>query len=146
MHQPIETASGFASPRTTARVELLSGMSQQAIRQFNAMMRPTKRRRGEWIFVLGDPADSIYHLQEGRMKITALTEDGQEVLHEIIGPGQIFGDTSAILGIPRTTSAQALEASLLREISRKDFESLLTAYPEMSLQLLKCPQTVAGFV
>src|SRR5215216_4424422 len=71
------------------------------------------------------------------MKITALTEDGQEVLHEIIGPGQIFGDTSTILGIPRTTSAQALEASLLGEIRRKDFESLLTAYPEMSLQLLK---------
>lgn len=137
MPQPTETASGFAMPRTTARVELLSGMSQQAIHQFNTMMRPTKRRRGEWIFVLGDPADSIYLLQEGRMKITALTEDGHEVLYEIIGPGQIFGDTSTILGIPRTTSAQALEASLLRELSRKDFESLLTAYPEMSLQLLK---------
>jgi CRP/FNR family transcriptional regulator, cyclic AMP receptor protein len=135
--QPTETTSGFAKPRTTARLELLSGMSQQAIHQFNAMMRPTKRRRGEWLFVLGDPADSIYLLQEGRMKITALTEDGHEVLHEIIGPGEIFGDTSTILGIPRTTSAQALEASLLREISRKDFESLLTAYPEMSLQLLK---------
>ena len=135
MPQPTET--GFAKPRATARLNLLSGMSQQAIQQFNAMMRPAKRRRGEWIFVLGDPADSIYLLQEGRMKITSLTEDGHEVLHEIIGAGEIFGDTSTILGIPRTTSAQALEASLLREISRKDFESLLTAYPELSLQLLK---------
>src|SRR6185369_14153921 len=59
------------------------------------------------------------------------------VLYQIIGPGEIFGDTSAILGIPRTTSAQALEPSLLCEIRRKDFESLLTAYPELSLQLLK---------
>jgi len=112
-------------------------MSQQAIHQFNTMVRPTKRRRGEWIFVLGDPADSIYLLQEGRLKITALTEDGHEVLHEIIGPGEIFGHTSTILGIPRTTSAQALETSLLSELRRKDLDSLLTAYPEMSLQLLK---------
>jgi CRP-like cAMP-binding protein len=112
-------------------------MSQAATDQFNAMMRTTKRRRGEWIYVLGDRADSIYFLQEGRMKMTALSADGHEVLHEIIGPGEIFGDTSTILGIPRTTSAQALEDSLLREISRKDFESLLAAYPEISLQLLK---------
>src|SRR5262249_8057027 len=54
-----------------------------------------------------------------------------------IGPGEIFGDTSTILGIPRTTSAQTLEPSILCEIRQQDFESLLTAYPELSLQLLK---------
>jgi CRP-like cAMP-binding protein len=58
-------------------------------------------------------------------------------VHGIVGPGEIFGDTSTLLGIPRTTSAQALEASLLCEINQKDFESLLTAHPELSLQLLK---------
>jgi CRP/FNR family transcriptional regulator len=137
MLQTPETSHDFPALWPTARRDLLSGMSQQAVHHFNAMMRPTKRRRGEWIFVLGDPADSIYLLEEGRMKITAFAEDGHEVLYQIIGPGEIFGDTSAILGIPRTTSAQALEPSLLCEIRRKDFESLLTAYPELSLQLLK---------
>src|ERR1051325_3567805 len=135
MLQPTETAYGPRLQPTA--LELLSGISQQATHQFKAMMRTTKRRRGEWIFLLGDPADRIYLLQEGRMKITALTEDGHEVLHEIIRPGQMFGHTSTLLGIPRTSSAQALEASLLSEIRRKDFESLLTAHPEFSLQLLK---------
>ena len=112
-------------------------MSQQSVHRFNAMMRPTKRRRGDWIFLPGDPADSIYLLEKGRMKLTALGGDGQEVLHEIIGPGDIFGVTSTILGIPRTTSAQVQETSLLCEIRRKDLEPLLTTYPEMSLLLLK---------
>jgi len=112
-------------------------MSEQAKDQFNSMMRTTRRRRGEWIFVLGDPADSIYLLREGRMKIATFSEDGHEVLHEIIGPGVIFGDISTILRIPRTTSAQVLEASLLCEVRRKDFESLLIAYPELSWQLVK---------
>ena len=119
------------------RLGLLRGMSQEAVHSFNAMMRRTKRRRGEWVYVHGDPADSIYLLQKGRMKITALSEDGHEVVHEIVNPGEIFGETSSILGIPRTTSAQTLEASLLCEIRQKDLESLLIAYPELSLQLLK---------
>jgi len=112
-------------------------MSQEAVLRFNAIVRKIKRRRGEWVFVHGDPADSIYLVQKGQMKITALSEDGHEVVHEIVGRGEIFGHTSSILGIPRTTSAQALEASLIYEIRQKDFEALLIAYPELSLQLLK---------
>lgn len=132
--QSVSTCSMLWS---TGRLDLLNGLSQQALLRFNAMVRPTKRRRGEWIFVLGDSADSIYFLKRGRMKITALSEDGREVLHEIVGPGEIFGDMSTILGIPRTTSAQALETSVVCEIYRKDFETLLSMYPELSFQLLK---------
>ncbi len=137
MTQRTETAYGFSRLSFIGPLQLLNGMSQQAVHDFNAMVRITKRRRGEWIFLLGDPADSIYFLREGRIKMTALSEDGHEVLHEIISPGEMFGDMSAILDIPRTTSAQALEDSLLCEIRRKDFETLLTMYPELSFQLLK---------
>jgi CRP-like cAMP-binding protein len=137
MLQQTATTYGSSKPLFTDRLELLSGMSQQALHRFNAMVRSTKRRRGEWIYMLGDSADSIYFLQRGRMKLTALSEDGQEVLHAIVGPGEIFGDTSAILGVPRSTSAQALEASLVCEIHREDFETLLNMYPQLSFQLLK---------
>lgn len=137
MSPQTEIAYDFSKSWFTGRLELLQGMNQDGVRRFNAMLRRTKRRRGEWVFVHGDPSDSIYLLQKGRMKITASSENGREVVHEILGPGEIFGDTSSILHIPRTNSAQALEASLLCEIRQKDFESLLTAYPELSLQLLK---------
>jgi CRP-like cAMP-binding protein len=137
MPQSTETVYDFHAPWSVAQLELLSGMSQQAIDRFDSMTRTTKRSRGEWIFVLGDPADGIYVLREGRVKITTFREDGHELVHKIIGPSEIFGDISTILGIPRTTSAQVLEASLLCEVRRQDFESLLIAYPEMSLRLLK---------
>jgi CRP/FNR family transcriptional regulator, cyclic AMP receptor protein len=132
MFPTTEVTHGF-----TGRLELLHGMNQEGVHRFNAMGRKTKRRRGEWVFVHGDPADSVYFLQKGRIKITALSEDGHEVVHEIVGPGEIFGATSPILGIARTNSAQALEPSVLCEIRQKDFESLLIAYPELLLQLLK---------
>ena len=132
MSPSTEVANSLSKLCFTDRPELLQELTKQGV-----VVRRTKRRRGEWIFVYGDPADSIYVVQKGRLKITALSEDGHEVVHEIIGPGEIFGDTSAILHIPRTTSAQALEASLLCEIRQQDFETLLTAYPELSLQLLK---------
>ena len=137
MSQPTETVDGFSGLPFIGPLQLLNGMRQQAVRDFNAMVRTTKRRRGEWIFVLGDSADTIYLLREGRIKTIALAEGGHEVVHEIIGPGEIFGDTSTLLHMPRTTSAQALEPCLVCEIYRKDLEALLSMYPELSFQLLK---------
>lgn len=137
MSPPMDGSHSFSKLWFLGRLELLQGVNQEAIHRFNAMVRRTKRRRGEWVFVHGDRADSIYLLQQGRVKITALSEDGHEVVHEMIGPGEIFGDTSTILGIPRTTSAQILEPSLLDEIHRDDFESLLIAYPALAMQMLR---------
>jgi CRP/FNR family transcriptional regulator, cyclic AMP receptor protein len=137
MTHRLETASGCSRLPFTGPLQLLNGMSQQAVHDFNAMVRTTRRRRGEWIFVLGDSANTIYLLREGRIKMIAFAEGGHEVLHEILGPGEIFGDTSTILGIPRTTSAQALETCLVCEIYRKDLVTLLSMYPELSFQLLK---------
>ena len=137
MTQRTECAYGSSRLPFIGPLQLLNGMSQEAVHGFNAMVRTTKRRRGEWIFVLGDAADTIYLLREGRIKITALAEGGHEVLHEIIGPGEIFGDTSTLLHMPRTTSAQTLEASQLCEIRGNAFETLLSMYPELSFQLLK---------
>lgn len=115
----------------------LRAMSEQTKHRFDTIGRTTRRRRGDWIFMLGDPSHSIYFLRKGRIKISALSDSGQELVLEIVGPGEIFGDVAAIQGTPRTTFAQALEDSLLCEIPRKDFESLLATYPEISAHLLE---------
>ena len=115
----------------------LRGMSQQTRHRFDTLVRTTSRRRGDWIFMVGDPSHTIYFLRKGRIKISVLSDSGQELLLEIVGPGEIFGDVAAIQGTPRTTSAQALEDSLLCEIPQKDFETLLATYPEISSYLLE---------
>ena len=118
-------------------LKLLAGMSQQARQRVSAVLRTITRRRGEWIYMLDEPSNSIYFLQEGQVKIGTLSENGQEVLLAIVGPGEIFGDVGAIQETPRTTFAQALDDTLLCEMHRKDFESLLATCPEVSLHLLK---------
>ena len=132
-----QSAGTLSSLWYSRRIKLLGGVSQPAVNRFNTMTRTTKRRRGEWIFTIGDPSQSIYFLQEGRIKISALSEDGHEVLLEIVGPGEIFGAVGPIQGTPRTTSARVLDDALLCSIHHKDFELLLTTYPEISLCLLK---------
>jgi CRP/FNR family cyclic AMP-dependent transcriptional regulator len=112
-------------------------MSHQTMKRLDAIGRTTNRPRGEWIFMLGDPSNTVYFLRRGRIKISALSDGGQELLLEIVGPGEIFGDVATIQGTPRTTSAQVLDNSLVCEIQRKDFESLLATDPEIASHVLE---------
>jgi CRP/FNR family transcriptional regulator len=136
MHPKMQIEKGYSKLWYISRFNLL-GMSKQEMQSVAAMTRMTRHRRGDLIYLPGDPSNSIYFLKEGRMKITGLSEDGREVLLDIIGPGEIFGEASAIQDTPRTTSAAALEDALLCEMERKDFEALLAMHPEMSLRVLQ---------
>ena len=94
--------------------------------------------RDEFIYLSGDPATKIYFVKEGRVRVSALTEDGREVLLDIIGPGEIFGEIGILQGPTRTNSAQALESSLLYEMCRADFEDLLNRHPRVCLHMARC--------
>lgn len=137
MHPKMELEKSYSKLWYIKRFNLLMGMSEQEMQRVAAMTRMTRHQRGDLIYLPGDPSNSIYFLKQGRMKITGLSEDGHEVLLDIIGPGEIFGEAGAIQEVPRTTSAQALEDALLCEMDRKDFEALLASYPQMSLRVLK---------
>jgi CRP/FNR family cyclic AMP-dependent transcriptional regulator len=48
--------------------------------------------KNETVFAQGDPADSIFHIQKGRVKLVVLPEQGKEAVVGILEPGQFFGE------------------------------------------------------
>ena len=114
---------------------LLQGISEEEMARVAGLIRMSKHRRGEMIYLPSDVSRNVYFLREGRIKIAGLSEDGHEVLLDIVEPGEIFGVAEAIQHAPRTASALALEDALLGEMDAKDFEALLEAHPQISLRV-----------
>jgi CRP-like cAMP-binding protein len=51
-----------------------------------------KYRTNESIFVQGDPADAIFYIQEGRVKLTVISKQGKEAVVAILKDGDFFGE------------------------------------------------------
>jgi CRP-like cAMP-binding protein len=49
-------------------------------------------RKDQIVFSQGDPADSIFYVQKGKLKLTVISEQGKEAIIAILGPGQFFGE------------------------------------------------------
>ena len=51
-------------------------------------------RSGQRIFVQGDPAEAIFYIQKGKVKLTVVSKPGREAVLAILGSGDFFGESS----------------------------------------------------
>jgi CRP-like cAMP-binding protein len=86
----------------------------------------TKFAGTQFIFSQGDPADCVYYLQEGRVKISAISTTGKKATIRLVSAGEFFGE-KAIASEPglRVTTATAMTACTALRIARPEFLRLM---------------------
>ena len=89
----------------------------------------------ERIYKAGDPG-MAYVMVTGRVRVTTVDEDQQEVVVDEPGQGEFFGFASMLEQTPHQTSASALEDSTCLEVSRDDISTLLQRKPLAGMDLL----------
>ena len=85
----------------------------------------------------GDVGDALFGVASGRVRISASGAAGQEVFLNIMEPGDTFGESAVMDGLPRTAGATALDDATLIVIKRSDFLQLLEREPQLAIHLLK---------
>jgi CRP/FNR family transcriptional regulator, cyclic AMP receptor protein len=88
------------------------------------------------IYKIGDPSGPAYVTVTGRVRVTTVDEDHQEVIVDEAGNGEFFGFASMLDQSPHQTNAMALEETTCLEVSRDDIEALLTRKPHAGMDLL----------
>jgi CRP-like cAMP-binding protein len=83
------------------------------------------------LFLAGDAGDGCYLVEDGLLKVTAVSSAGGERILAILGPGAVVGELSMIDGAPRSNSVCAIRDSALRFISRSDFQAFGDRHPEL---------------
>ena len=52
----------------------------------------SKYRKNQVVFSQGDPADSVFYIQDGKVKVTVLSEQGKEAVVAVLGPDEFCGE------------------------------------------------------
>jgi CRP-like cAMP-binding protein len=65
-------------------------------------------RKGEVVFTQGDPADSIFHIEKGKLKLTVVSSQGKEAVIALLGGGDFFGEGCLAGQIKRMSTATAM--------------------------------------
>jgi uncharacterized membrane protein len=88
------------------------------------------------IYKRGIADGQAYVMLNGKVQVTTIDEDGQEVVVDTPAEGEFFGFASMLEQIAHQTSATALEVTECLEISRDDIAKLLERKPQAGMDLL----------
>ncbi len=78
-------------------------------------------KKGEMIIRSEDPPSGIFYLEQGYVKIYSITEDGEDRLHVIYKPGEIFPLIWAMKDVEKNIYYEALNSVTLLRVSKKEF-------------------------
>jgi len=92
--------------------------------------------KGEPIFREGDEGQEMFYLLAGRVQMEKKAGRVRKVLADL-GPGEYFGEMAALIQVPRTATAQAVEESDVAVIDGETLHRLLRQNEEISLHMLK---------
>ena len=116
--------------------ELLRYLDSAGIDRVAKLATRRSYDQGATIFAEGDPADAIYGVICGQVKISARTSNNEEIFLDAHGSGKIFGLMSAIDGLARSATARAAPTAEAFVLCRDRFLQLVSADPLLSLGLV----------
>jgi len=127
-----------ADPRALlAQHFVLAQLTPEELDRVVAMATERQLANGRVIFQKGDPGTSLMAVLSGRVRISAYSEDGKEVILNIIDPGQVFGEIALLDGKERTANATAMGPTKLLVLDRREFIPFLERNPKIAIRLLE---------
>ncbi|HZR66512.1 MAG TPA: Crp/Fnr family transcriptional regulator [Terriglobales bacterium] len=95
---------------------------------------PASYRKGQILFAEGEAARGVFLVEEGRVKLGAESPDGKSLIVHMAIPGDIVGIPAAVSGRSYEVTAEALETTQVRFVSRKSFVQWIEVNGEAGLR------------
>jgi len=119
------------------KVPIFSQLVDEEIEKIRKLCVTKNYEKDRIILIEQDTGSSMFLIQNGRVKVSRMSEDGREVILSILESGDFFGEMSLLDGKARSASVTAIENSQVLLLRRGDFLKLLEDYPQIAISLLK---------
>jgi CRP/FNR family transcriptional regulator, cyclic AMP receptor protein len=127
----------MAEPDTELPPTFLAALTDEEAADLRSRAITRRFRRGATLMSQGEAPGRVLVIETGRAKITAITEDGRELVLAFGGPGDLLGELSALGRSARVATVRALEPLSALAVASGDFEAFLDANPRVALVILR---------
>jgi len=118
-------------------IPYFAGLSPAELDSIRQLVVERNFERGETILYEGDPAEALYFVVSGVVKVFKTSAEGKEQTLSIVRPGESFNDVSVFDDGLNTASAQAMGPVTLCQIKKSELKALLQDHPQIALNTIK---------
>ncbi len=118
------------------QVPFFADLSHAEVEEINRSFTAHGYQADETVYFAGDTAHRLYVVATGKVKLLRHTLAGQDVLLEILAPGEFFGSLTVLGDEHYAETAQAQTGCCVLGIAGDDFQSILQCFPAVALRVL----------
>ncbi len=116
---------------------LFQGVPDEGLRTILEASHIRRVETGESFFFQEDPAEAVYLIELGQVKLLQVTADGQQVILNLASPGDFFGLIGFVAGSRYPVTAEAVSDCQARYWDRTALTRLSTSYPQIALNAMR---------
>lgn len=113
------------------RLNALSNAIREELLSSDGVKKLVLNRRAAAVFSVGTPANHVFFLEAGLVKIERMTEANKEILLSVVAPGEIFGEQALTGEGAFSVSAKVLESGVAYSIPTDTFQRFCERRPEV---------------
>ena len=118
------------------QVEIFHGLSKE---ELDALQKSSTTRaypKNTVVIHEDDPADSLFVIETGRVKVYCSDKNGKEFIMNTLGPGDYFGELALLDDSNRSASNRTVEKCEFRIVMKSDFSAVMDDHPNITRQLI----------
>jgi CRP-like cAMP-binding protein len=119
-----------------ASIEFFEDLSFQELDEITSTATHRDYDKETYLFHQGDLATRFCVLVEGKVKLTQLTEDGQQIILRYVSPGEAFAVIAVLSKIPYPVTAMTVNPVSLLTWDDQTMLSLMEKYPKLAINSL----------
>ncbi len=120
-----------------ARATLFRDLGPEALAEVLAAARERGAGEGEAVFREGEPAERFCVVAEGRLKLSQVGADGNEVLLRFVGPGEATAALAIFEGAEYPLTATAVAPTTVLEWDREAVQAMLARHPALAVATVR---------
>jgi CRP/FNR family transcriptional regulator len=113
-----------------------SSVSEAIKGEISQLFTEEKFQKDDYIFFEGDGPEWFHIVKEGKVKLIKHSDTGKDVILQVYAPGDMFGEASLFDRQPYAASAQAMEASTILKLPRKEFFLFFSRHPFVATEMI----------
>lgn len=118
-------------------IQLFEGLSGPILIELAGLMKEISCPKNTVIISQGDKSRSLFIVIEGRLKVFAMDEEGNQTIFTFFNNNDYFGELSLLDDEPRSASVSAVEDSKVLKLDQQKLRDFIQKYPEVCWPLFK---------
>lgn len=124
-----------------SKVPIFENLNDEELSEIVNIIEHKEFTKGDTIFIEGDISNTLYFINEGKIKLYKYTKDGKEQILHVLSEGEFFGELELIKPSKYGFNSKAIVDSKICTLTKDEMKEIMMRKPEIGIKVL---ETVAG--